>query len=160
MNDSEMIQGLNRFRMYYTVQAQVITSLDKRYLILKCETRSRFVTHIQNFALPMRFRRCPYHSTSTPYGFSHEFMYSAATIKIFEFACIPPIRAHEIKQIPTGIAGLIDMVKKPPLAWSHFIWFWSRGAPGPQSWDFSDWDFSTQKAQNHKNKATSILKTF
>ena len=47
-------------------------------------------------------------------------------------------RAHEIKQIPTGVAGLIDMVKKPLLAWSHLIWFQSRGAPCPQSWDFSD----------------------
>ena len=52
------------------------------------------------------------------------------------------------------------MVKKTFLTWSHVIWFKSRGAPGPESQDFSDKYFSTQKSQNHKNKATFILKIF
>ena len=50
------------------------------------------------------------------------------------------------------------MVKKPLLAWSHVIWFKSRGAPCPQSQNFSDEVFGTKKAHNCKNKVTFILK--
>ncbi len=52
------------------------------------------------------------------------------------------------------------MLKKPLLAWSHVIWFKSRGAPCPQSKNFSNEVFGTKKAQNCKNKVTFKLKTF
>ena len=68
-----------------------------------------------------------------------------------------------MKQIPTGIAGLIDMVKKNLLGLG-LIWFSSNlkvhHVHKVGIFQIKISAGSTQKAQNHKNMATSILETF
>ena len=50
------------------------------------------------------------------------------------------------------------MTEKPFWAWFEVSRLKTGGAPTPLSQDFTNTDFSVQKAQNHKNKATFIVK--